>query len=147
MSWTHLVRFNHKGSPIFAQLVDPKESGELDDKIKVNVATGNPVKRNIKLTGEIITVDKKDLLPPVADVPIVVQTGLNYNDHVQEATEVGYKVRCSSCLGIEDFVDALTIFHLPAHISSGGHQHVSLLHTRKSTCIRSSKTRSTMKGN
>jgi len=91
MSWTHLVRFNHKGSPTFAQLVDPKESGELDDKIKVKIATGNPVKRNIEFTGETATVDKKDLLPPAADVPIVVQTGLNYNDHVKEATEVGYQ--------------------------------------------------------
>ncbi|EXJ82859.1 hypothetical protein A1O3_06674 [Capronia epimyces CBS 606.96] len=91
MSWTHLVRFDHKGSPTFAQLVEPKENGELDDQIKVNIATGNPVRRDIKLTDEIVTVDKKDLLPPVADVPIVYQTGLNYKAHVEEATEVGYK--------------------------------------------------------
>ena len=95
------------------------------------------VKRNIKLTGEIVTVDKKDLLPPVADVPIVVQTGLNYNDHVKEATEVGYQVRCFLVpLQLKDLlllidVCACRTFHLPAHISSGGRQPVSLVHTRK----------------
>lgn len=93
MTWTHLVRITHKGVPTFAHLVDPKESGELDDKIKVNIATGSPVKRNITLTGEIVTVDKKSLLPPVDNVPIVVQIGLNYDDHVNESHGVGYKVR------------------------------------------------------
>jgi hypothetical protein len=151
MSWTHLIRFNHKGSPTFAQLVDPKESGELDDKIEAKIATGNPVKRNIELTGETVTVDKKDLLPPAADVPIVVQTGLNYHDHVKEATEIGYQVRCFLVsLELKDLlllidVCACRIFHRPAHISSGAHQPVSLVHTRKSTYIRFSKTRSTMR--
>jgi len=91
MTWTHLVRITHKGAPTFAQLVDPKENGELDDEIKVNIATGSPAKRNIKLTGEIVTVAKKTLLPPVEDVPIVVQCGLNYSDHVNEAEPMGYK--------------------------------------------------------
>jgi hypothetical protein len=92
MTWTHLARITHKGAPTFAQLVDPKESGELDDEIKVNIATGSPVKRNIKLTGEIVTVLKKSLLPPVENVPIVVQCGLNYSDHVNESEPMGYKV-------------------------------------------------------
>jgi len=91
MTWTHLARITHNGKPTFAQLVDPKESGELDDEIKVNIATGSPVKRNIKLTGEIVTVAKKSLLPPVEDVPIVVQCGLNYSDHVNESEPMGYK--------------------------------------------------------
>jgi len=91
MTWTHLARITHKGVPTFAQLVDPKENGELDDQIKVNIATGTPTKRNIKLTGEIVTVAKKDLLPPVENVPIVVQCGLNYSDHVNEAEPMGYK--------------------------------------------------------
>jgi len=91
MSWTHLARITYHGAPTFAQLVNPKENGELDDQIKVNIATGTPVKRNIKLTGEIVTVSKKDLLPPVEDVPIVVQVGLNYSAHVDEAEDVGYK--------------------------------------------------------
>jgi len=91
MSWTHLARITHKGAPTFAQLVSPKENGDLDDQIKVNIATGDPVTGNIKLTGEIVTVGKKDLLPPVADVPIVVQIGLNYTAHVDEAQDVGYK--------------------------------------------------------
>lgn len=91
MSWTHLARITHKGAPTFAQLVSPKENGDLDDQIKVNIATGDPVTGNIKLTGEIVTVAKKDLLPPVADVPIVVQIGLNYTAHVDEAQDVGYK--------------------------------------------------------
>jgi 2-keto-4-pentenoate hydratase/2-oxohepta-3-ene-1,7-dioic acid hydratase in catechol pathway len=96
MSWTHLVRITHKGTPTFAHLVNPKESGELDDQIKVNIATGTPVKRNIKLTGEIVTVSKKDLLPPVENVPIVVQVGLNYSAHVEESEDVGYKVNHAS---------------------------------------------------
>jgi len=93
MTWTHLVRITHKGAPTFAQLVEPKENGDLDDEIKVNIATGSPVKRTIKLTGEIVTVAKKSLLPPVDvdEVPIVVQTGLNYPDHVNESHGVGYK--------------------------------------------------------
>lgn len=91
MSWTHLARITHKGAPTFAQLVSPKENGDLDDQIKVNIATGDPVTGNIKLTGEIVTVAKKDLLPPVANVPIVVQIGLNYTAHVDEAQDVGYK--------------------------------------------------------
>jgi 2-keto-4-pentenoate hydratase/2-oxohepta-3-ene-1,7-dioic acid hydratase in catechol pathway len=100
MTWTHLVRITHKGAPTFAQLVDPKESGELDDKIKVNIATGSPVKRNIKLTGEIVTVAKKSLLPPVDNVPIVVQIGLNYSDHVNESHAVGYKVSRAILSGV-----------------------------------------------
>jgi len=71
--------------------VNPTESGELADEIKVNIATGSPVKRNIKLTGEIVTVATKTLLPPVDDVPIVVQCGLNYSDHVNESEPMGYK--------------------------------------------------------
>jgi len=86
-----LARITHKGAPTFAQLVSPKENGDLDDQIKVNIATGDPVTGNIKLTGEIVTVAKKDLLPPVANVPIVVQIGLNYTAHVDEAQDVGYK--------------------------------------------------------
>lgn len=92
MTWTHLVRISHKGNTTFAQLVDPKENGDLDDKIKVNIATGSPVQRNIKLTGEIVTVPKKTLLPPVENVPIVVQVGLNYSAHVNEAKPMGGQV-------------------------------------------------------
>jgi len=91
MSWTHLARITHKGAPTYAQLVSPKENGDLDDQFKVNIATGDPVTGNIKLTGEIVTVVKKDLLPPVSNVPIVVQIGLNYTAHVDEAEAVGYK--------------------------------------------------------
>jgi len=84
-TWTHLVRFNHKGLPTFAQLVDPKEDGDIDEQIKVNIATGDPVYNNIVLTGEIVTVGRNTLLAPFANVPIVVNTGLNYRDHVNES--------------------------------------------------------------
>ncbi|OCK82596.1 hypothetical protein K432DRAFT_402755 [Lepidopterella palustris CBS 459.81] len=83
--WTHLVRFTHNGKPTFAQLVDPKENGDLDPTFKVNVATGDPVSQTIKLTGEIVTVERDNLLAPVDKVPIVINTGLNYTDHIAES--------------------------------------------------------------
>jgi len=91
MSWTHLARISHKGAPTWAQLVDPSKDGSLAETIKVNIATGSPIKRTIKLTGEIVSVATKDLLAPVEDPPIVVQVGLNYPDHVNEAEPMGYK--------------------------------------------------------
>jgi hypothetical protein len=84
-TWTHLVRFKHKGVPVFAQLVHPKEDGDLDEQFEVNVATGDPVFNNIILTGEIVTVGRNTLLAPFATVPIVINTGLNYKDHVTES--------------------------------------------------------------
>jgi hypothetical protein len=84
-TWTHLVRLNHKGVPTFAQLVAPKEDGDLDEQFEVNIATGDPVFNNIVLTGEIVTVGRNTLLAPFATVPIVINTGLNYKDHVTES--------------------------------------------------------------
>lgn len=80
-----MVRFKHKGVPVFAQLVHPKEDGDLDEQFEVNVATGDPVFNNIALTGEIVTVGRNTLLAPFATVPIVINTGLNYKDHVTES--------------------------------------------------------------
>jgi len=91
MTWTHLAKINHKGVPTWAQLVNPSADGSLDDVFKVNIATGSPIKKTIKLTGEIVSVEKKTLLAPVEDPPIVVQVGLNYKAHVDEAQDVGYK--------------------------------------------------------
>jgi len=92
-TWTHLVRIKHKGKETFGQLVDPKENGDLDDQIKVNIATGSPVHHSIKLTGEIVTVAKQDLLAPIAkeEVPIVGLCGLNYDEHVTEAVPYSWK--------------------------------------------------------
>jgi len=84
-TWTHLVRFVHNGVPTFGQLVNPKENGDLAETFKANVATGSPVQGTIELTGEIVDVERKTLLAPVADVPIVINTGLNYKEHVTEA--------------------------------------------------------------
>jgi hypothetical protein len=83
--WTHLARFTHKGVPTFAQLVSPKEDGDLDEQFEVEVATGDPVFNNIKLTGEKVTVARNSLLAPFATVPMVINTGLNYKDHVTES--------------------------------------------------------------
>jgi len=79
------VRFTHLGTPTFAHVVDPKENGDLDEFFKADIATGNPVDGTIVLTGEIVTVERQTLLAPVANVPIVVNTGLNYKDHVTES--------------------------------------------------------------
>ncbi|EXJ87201.1 hypothetical protein A1O3_04160 [Capronia epimyces CBS 606.96] len=84
-TWTHLVRFKHKGVPTFAQLVNPSEDGDLEEQFEVEVATGDPVYNNIKLTGEKVTVARNTLLAPFATVPIVINTGLNYKDHVTES--------------------------------------------------------------
>lgn len=83
--WTHLVRFTHNGVPTFAQLVAPKEDGDLDEQFEVEIATGDPVYNNIKLTGEKVTVGRNTLLAPFATVPMVINTGLNYKDHVNES--------------------------------------------------------------
>jgi 2-keto-4-pentenoate hydratase/2-oxohepta-3-ene-1,7-dioic acid hydratase in catechol pathway len=84
-TWTHLVRFTHKGVPTFAHVVDPKPDGDLEEQFKVDVATGDPVFNNIVLTGEIVTVTRNTLLAPIATCPIVINTGLNYKDHVTES--------------------------------------------------------------
>jgi 2-keto-4-pentenoate hydratase/2-oxohepta-3-ene-1,7-dioic acid hydratase in catechol pathway len=84
-TWTHLVRFYHHAIPTFGQLVDKFDGGELPDTFKVKVATGEPVNETIKYTGEIVEVVKEDLLAPVANVPIVINTGLNYRDHIEES--------------------------------------------------------------
>ena len=84
-SWTHLVRFTRNGVATFAQLVSPKEDGDLDEQFEVEIATGDPVFNNIKLTGEKVTVARNALLAPFATVPIVINTGLNYKDHVAES--------------------------------------------------------------
>jgi len=84
-TWTHLVRFLHHGVPTFGQLVDSFEGGDLPKTFKVKVATGTPVQDTIRYTGEIAEVVTKDLLAPVADVPIVINTGLNYADHIGES--------------------------------------------------------------
>jgi len=83
--WTHLVRFNHKGVPTFGQLVSPTEDGDLDAQFEAEIATGDPVYDNIKLTGEKVTVVRDTLLAPFATVPMVINTGLNYKDHVTES--------------------------------------------------------------
>jgi 2-keto-4-pentenoate hydratase/2-oxohepta-3-ene-1,7-dioic acid hydratase in catechol pathway len=56
--WTHLVRFEHKGVATFGHLVDPKEDGSLEEQFDV---------------------------APFATVPLVINTGLNYKDHVTES--------------------------------------------------------------
>jgi len=84
-TWTHLVRFLHHGVPTFAQLVNPKENGDLEELFEAEIATGDPAFNTIKLTGEKVTVAKGSLLAPFATVPIVVNTGLNYKDHVTES--------------------------------------------------------------
>lgn len=84
-TWTHLVRFEHKGVPTFAQLVNPKEDGDIDEQFDVEIATGDPVFNNIRLTGERVTVARSTLLAPFTTVPIVINTGLNYDDHVTES--------------------------------------------------------------
>lgn len=84
-TWTHLVRFYHHGVPTFGQLVDAFNGGELPDTFKVKVATGDPVNATIQYTGEVVEVVKKELLAPTANVPIVINTGLNYRDHIAES--------------------------------------------------------------
>jgi hypothetical protein len=84
-TWTHLVRFEHKGDPTFAQLVSPKDDGDLEEQFEVEIATGDPVFNNVKLTGKRVTVARNTLLAPFATVPIVINTGLNYDDHVNES--------------------------------------------------------------
>ncbi|KAF2808126.1 uncharacterized protein BDZ99DRAFT_418922 [Mytilinidion resinicola] len=84
-TWTHLVRFYHNGIPTFGQLVDSYDGGDLPDTFKVKVASGDPVNATIKYTGETAEVVKKDLLAPVANVPIVINVGLNYSDHIEES--------------------------------------------------------------
>jgi len=83
--WTHLVRFEHKGVATFGHLVEPKEDGSLEEQFDVDVCTGDPVFDSIKRTGEIVKVAKQKLLAPFATVPLVINTGLNYKDHVTEA--------------------------------------------------------------
>lgn len=80
-----MVRFSHKGVPTFAQLVNPSEDGDLDEQFEVEIAQGDPVFNNIKLTNEKVTVTRSTLLAPFATVPIVINTGLNYKDHVTES--------------------------------------------------------------
>ncbi|OCK74433.1 hypothetical protein K432DRAFT_310707 [Lepidopterella palustris CBS 459.81] len=84
-SWTHLVRFDLDGSPSFGQLCEPAEDGKLEELIKVNVATGDPVLGTIKQTGKIITVAREALLMPIATCPIVSIIGINYDAHVKES--------------------------------------------------------------
>jgi len=84
-TWTHLVRFTHKGVPTFAQLVAPTEDGELAEQFEAKIATGDPVFNNIVITDEVVTVIRNTLLAPFATVPIVINTGLNYKDHVTES--------------------------------------------------------------
>lgn len=84
-TWTHLVRFMHKNVPTFGQLVDSFDGGDLPKTIKVKVASGDPVQETIKYTGETAEVVTKDLLAPVANVPIVINVGLNYRDHIEES--------------------------------------------------------------
>lgn len=108
-SWTHLVRINHNGKQTFAQLVNPKENGDLDEQIKVNIATGSPVQKTIKLTGEIVTVKREELLAPVAleEVPIVGLCGLNYDEHVSEAVPYSWEVRLPHLPTFIQFVESL----------------------------------------
>jgi len=84
-TWTHLVRFTHKGVPTFAQLVSPTEDGDLPEQFEVDIATGDPVFNNIVLTGEKIIVGRNTLLAPFATAPMVINIGLNYKDHVTES--------------------------------------------------------------
>jgi hypothetical protein len=95
-TWTHLVRFEHKGVPTFAHLVDPKD-GDLNEQFEVEIATGDPVFNNIKLTGEKVTVVRNKLLAPFATVPIVINVGLNYDDHVNESLFYSAPVGFSDC--------------------------------------------------
>ncbi|KAM5359771.1 hypothetical protein ACJZ2D_014204 [Fusarium nematophilum] len=78
-------RFVHEGVPTFAQLSNPKEDGDLDEQFEVEIATGDPVFNNIQLTGKKLLVGRNTLLAPFATVPIVINTGLNYKDHVNES--------------------------------------------------------------
>lgn len=84
-SWTHLVRIKHKGVPTFAHLVNITEDGDLPEQVEVKIATGDPVYNNIVVTDEKVTVGRNTLLAPFATVPIVINTGLNYKDHVTES--------------------------------------------------------------
>lgn len=80
-----MVRFTHNGVPTFAQLVSPNKDGDLEERFEAEIASGDPVFNNIKLTGEKVTVTKSTLLAPFATVPMVINTGLNYKDHVTES--------------------------------------------------------------
>lgn len=84
-SWTHLVRIKHKGIPTFAHLVNINENGDLPEQIEVKIAKGDPVYNDIVVTEEKVTVGRNTLLAPFATVPIVINTGLNYKDHVTES--------------------------------------------------------------
>lgn len=57
----------------------------MEEQFEVEIVTGDPVFDNIKKTGEIVKIALKKLLAPFATVPLVINTGLNYKDHVTEA--------------------------------------------------------------
>jgi len=84
-TWTHLVRIKHKGVPTFAHILDLKDVDDLPEKFEVKIATGDPVFNNIIITDEKVSVGRNTLLAPFASVPIVINTGLNYKDHVTES--------------------------------------------------------------
>jgi hypothetical protein len=86
------MRFTHKGKTTFAQIQDPPADGVVSDAFKVTIVTGDPVYDNIELTGEVVTVNKMDLLAPAETCPIVINCGLNYQDHVDEGVPKSWAV-------------------------------------------------------
>jgi 2-keto-4-pentenoate hydratase/2-oxohepta-3-ene-1,7-dioic acid hydratase in catechol pathway len=83
--WTHLVRFEHKGVATFGHLVEPKEDGSLEEQFDVDVCTGDPVFGGIGRAEGAVKAAKQKLLAPFATVPLVINTGLNYKDHVTKS--------------------------------------------------------------
>jgi hypothetical protein len=127
-TWTHLVRIKHKGVPTFAHLVDPKEDGDLPEQIEVKIATGDPVFNNIVVTDEKVTVGRNTLLAPFATVPIVINTGLNYKDHVTES--LFYSTPVSSLRKLlAATLHRKRILLLPFHTFSTVRPHPSRIHT------------------
>lgn len=128
-TWTHLVRIKHKGVPTFAHLVNINENGDLPEQIEVKIATGDPVFNNIVVTEEKVIVGRNTLLAPFATVPIVINTGLNYKDHVTESlfysTPVSFFIR-----NLSNFhLTLVRISPLRSHTSSTAQQHPSRILT------------------
>ena len=126
--WTHLVRFLHHGVPTFAQLVNPKENGDLEEQFQAEIATGDPVFNTIKLTGEKVTVSKGSLLAPFATVPIVINTGLNYKDHVTESLFYSAPVWLATAEISKALADLFARISCPIYPISFSGQEVLLLH-------------------
>jgi hypothetical protein len=122
-TWTHLVRIKHKGVPTFAHIVDLKQVDNLPEQFEVKIATGDPVFNNIIITDEKVTVGRNTLLAPFATVPIVINTGLNYKDHVTESLFYSTPVSSSLYRAIYLISNMERILLLRSHISSTVQPH------------------------